>query len=116
MSRNIAIIGGGSAGLFTAYFLSEYTDYSITIYEKEPVLGGHAKTVIIDDVPVDPGFYAISRDVYPKFTKLLNKLNIEIEEFDVSVSYRNDSTIGERLLYLPFTAKPDKIYLENIPI
>lgn len=42
MKKTIAIIGGGISGLSCAWMLEEH--YSVTLYEKEAELGGHAKT------------------------------------------------------------------------
>ena len=41
----IAIVGGGIAGLGAAWSLSKY--HEVTLYERAPVLDGHARTVEI---------------------------------------------------------------------
>ena len=49
----IAVIGGGMAGVSATYHLQEYDSKAkITLFEKEPVLGGNAVTV---DVPNSKG-------------------------------------------------------------
>jgi predicted NAD/FAD-binding protein len=48
MKPRVAIVGGGAAGLCTAWFLQH--DCDVTVYESEPELGGHARTV---QVPLD---------------------------------------------------------------
>ncbi len=49
----IAVIGGGMAGVSAMYHLQEYDPKAkITLFEKEPVLGGNAVTV---DVPNSKG-------------------------------------------------------------
>ena len=44
MKQKIAVIGGGIAGLTSAYLLKE--KYDITVFEKENRLGGNACTHI----------------------------------------------------------------------
>ena len=52
--KHVAIVGGGLAGLTTAYYMANAVREStkITIYEAAPRLGGWVKT---DQVPVDVG-------------------------------------------------------------
>jgi predicted NAD/FAD-binding protein len=40
----IAIIGGGASGLVTAYLLDK-KGHHVTVFEKQPILGGHIRTV-----------------------------------------------------------------------
>ena len=51
----IAIIGGGAAGLASAYFLIEagHSPGKISIYEKENYFGGHGRTLYLHKVSVD---------------------------------------------------------------
>lgn len=42
--KRIAIFGAGILGLSAAYYLS--TDRDVTLFEVEPRLGGHARTVV----------------------------------------------------------------------
>lgn len=42
--ERLAIIGGGISGLACAYRLQK--EFDITVFEKEPVLGGHAKSLV----------------------------------------------------------------------
>jgi uncharacterized protein len=41
---NIAIIGGGASGLVTAYLLDRQ-GHAVTVYERQPMLGGHIRTL-----------------------------------------------------------------------
>jgi uncharacterized protein len=40
----IAIIGGGASGMITAYWLDRQ-GHQVTVYERQPVLGGHIRTL-----------------------------------------------------------------------
>ncbi|KAI9129928.1 FAD-dependent oxidoreductase [Acaryochloris sp. CCMEE 5410] len=40
----IAVIGGGAAGMATAYLLDKL-DHHITVFERQPILGGHIRTL-----------------------------------------------------------------------
>jgi predicted NAD/FAD-binding protein len=59
----IGIIGGGAAGLATAWLLEQ--DHDVTLFEKDDRLGGHAHTVDIDvggrPLSVDAGFQFFAR-------------------------------------------------------
>ena len=98
--KRIAIIGSGISGLYAAYLL--HKDYEITLYEKENYLGGHTRTLTIKyekniEINVDTGFIVFNKKNYPNFTKMLNKLDIDIGKSDMSFSVtsndRNDPEI-----------------------
>ena len=81
----IAIVGAGISGLSAAYYLSE--DHDITIYEAEPRLGGHARTVMAGkngDQPVDTGFIVFNYATYPYLTKLFDELNVPVIKSEMS--------------------------------
>ncbi|MEH6776458.1 MAG: FAD-dependent oxidoreductase, partial [Cereibacter changlensis] len=53
-SRRVAVIGGGISGMAAAHLLSR--DHAVVLFEAEPRLGGHARTVMAGkrgDQPVD---------------------------------------------------------------
>ncbi|KAE8549678.1 hypothetical protein EYB25_008202 [Talaromyces marneffei] len=59
VSRNIAIIGAGSAGASTAYYLRKFSDLAgvpinITVFEREAYIGGRSTTVDVFDDPSLP--------------------------------------------------------------
>lgn len=82
----IAIIGSGISGLGAASLLQPHHD--VTLYEKNPYLGGHSRTVKINidgkDIPVDTGFIVFNKRNYPYLTKLFDDLNVPIEKSDMS--------------------------------
>lgn len=69
-SENVAIVGGGPAGMAAAYFLAK-AGAKATIFEKRNALGGIVKHVI-------PGF-RISDEAIAKDAALLEKLGVEVK-------------------------------------
>jgi predicted NAD/FAD-binding protein len=79
--RRIAVIGGGISGMAGAHLLAE--THSVVLYEAEPRLGGHARTVIAGkrkDQPVDTGFIVFNRVNYPHLVQLFEKLAVPTAE------------------------------------
>jgi predicted NAD/FAD-binding protein len=76
--RRIAVVGAGISGLGAAHFLAGSN--SVTVYEAEPRLGGHARTVLAGrrgDQPVDTGFIVFNRPNYPLVSRLFENLGVE---------------------------------------
>lgn len=77
--KRIAIVGGGISGLSAAYYLSACHD--VTLFEAEPRLGGHARTVLAGkngDQPVDTGFIVFNYVTYPHLTRLFRDLGVPV--------------------------------------
>ena len=91
--KNIAIIGSGIAGLSSAYLLSNY--HNITIFEKEDYYGGHTRTVKLDykkkNIYVDTGFIVFNEITYPDLSKFFDKLNVNIEKSNMSLSITSNN-------------------------
>ena len=89
---NIAIVGGGIAGLGAAWALDPVHD--ITVFEANDWLGGHAHTVDVqvgeDRLPVDTGFLVYNERTYPHLTRLFTHLGVETQESDMSFSFALD--------------------------
>lgn len=85
----IAVLGGGISGLGAAYLLSQ--KYEVDLYEKEGRLGGHARTTMVEEegkrFGVDTGFLVFNYPTYPLLTKLFKKLDIAIENSDMSFGF-----------------------------
>lgn len=85
----IAVLGAGISGLGSAYLLSKKHD--VDLYEKESRLGGHARTTIVTEnkksFGVDTGFLVFNYETYPLFTRLLNELDVKIENSDMSFGF-----------------------------
>jgi len=93
----IAIIGGGISGLAAAWLLAR--DHRVTLFEAEPRLGGHARTVTAGrhgDQPVDTGFIVFNYTNYPHLTGLFRDLDVPVIRSDMSFGVSLD---GGRLEY-----------------
>jgi uncharacterized protein len=97
LRRRVAVVGGGISGMAAAHLLAE--EYEVTLYEAEPRLGGHARTVLAGrrgDQPVDTGFIVFNRVNYPHLLALFEKLEVPTVESDMSFGA---SIGGGRLQY-----------------
>lgn len=83
--RRVAVIGGGISGMAAAHLLADRA--SVVLFEAEPRLGGHARTVIAGkrkDQPVDTGFIVFNRVNYPHLVRLFEKLAVPVVESSMS--------------------------------
>ncbi len=86
----IAIIGAGAAGMTSAYLLNKQHD--ITIFEKQPTLGGNIRTlnknvtgVNLDrNLVLDNGVIEFQQDNFPNFHKLMRDLNVNVAQGQTS--------------------------------
>ena len=89
----IGIIGGGAAGLTTAYLLND--QHAVTLFEASDRLGGHAHTVNVDHegecIALDAGFEFFSERMYPCFNRLLSLLHVPLTHYPLTATfYRTD--------------------------
>ncbi len=91
MKEKIAIIGSGISGLSAAYLLSK--KYDVHLYEKNKRLGGHTRTLYVDDsfkkIPIDTGFIVFNEKNYPDLTKLFQLLKVDYRSSDMSFAVSN---------------------------
>jgi len=84
----IAIIGGGISGLAAGWYLSR--KHQVTLFEKEPRLGGHTNTIMVKDgeetIPIDTGFIVHNDRTYPNLVRLLAELGVDTQPSDMSFS------------------------------
>jgi len=91
----IAIIGGGAAGMVTAYYLDKTCD--VTVFEKQPILGGNIRTLnknvqekidgIPGDVYIDNGVIEFDESNFPAFHALMSELGIDMESVSLTTGY-----------------------------
>jgi uncharacterized protein len=94
-TSKIGVIGGGISGITAAWLLSRR--HSVTIIEKEPLIGGHAHTHLIDQGPdsgtgVDMGFIVLNDKNYPTLTKLFEQWGVDIQDSDMSFGFEDKDT------------------------
>ncbi|MFL2767792.1 MAG: NAD(P)/FAD-dependent oxidoreductase [Dehalococcoidia bacterium] len=89
----IGIIGSGISGLSLCYFLNKF-NYDVTLIEKESKLGGHTNSHTIEGntdggLKIDTGFIVFNDKNYPKFLEIMNTLDVDYANSDMSFSYWN---------------------------
>ncbi|MEO8275254.1 MAG: FAD-dependent oxidoreductase [Thermoanaerobaculia bacterium] len=88
----IGVVGGGIAGLATAFLLQE--EHDVTLFEAAPRVGGHAHTLDVEHegsrFAVDTGFVVYNEVTYPNFVALLARLGVATQPTEMSFSVRNE--------------------------
>ncbi|MBM7068566.1 NAD(P)/FAD-dependent oxidoreductase [Actibacterium sp. 188UL27-1] len=95
--KRIAVIGGGISGMGAAHLLAER--HAVVLYEAEPRLGGHARTITAGkrgDQPADTGFLVFNHANYPYLTALFHKLGVPTVKSNMSFAASID---GGRVEY-----------------
>jgi len=86
----IAVIGGGVAGIVAAHLLQH--SHRVTLFEQNDYLGGHTHTVTIPDgpdagTPVDTGFIVFNENTYPLFIRFLEELHVPWRDTEMSFGF-----------------------------
>ena len=79
------MIGAGISGMGAAERLAHAHD--IVLFEAEPRLGGHARTITAGkrgDRPVDTGFIVFNYATYPHLTALFERLDVPVVRSNMS--------------------------------
>jgi len=95
MTRRIAIIGAGIAGLAAARALAP--SHAVTLYEAAARPGGHAYTVDAGGLAVDLGFIVCNRERYPAFFGMLGELGIATRPTTMAFSVAIPGDAGDDL-------------------
>lgn len=86
-TERVAIIGSGVSGLAAAYELS--ATHSVTLFEADDRIGGHARTVMAGrngDVAVDTGFIVFNYTNYPNMTRMFKELDVPVAKSNMGFS------------------------------
>ncbi|MCC8391096.1 FAD-dependent oxidoreductase [Paraburkholderia sp. MMS20-SJTR3] len=90
--QRIAVVGGGIAGLASAWLLSRR--HRVTLFEAAGYLGGHTNTVDVEldglRHPVDTGFLVFNDRSYPNLVALFGELGVRAHRTDMSFSVSLD--------------------------
>jgi predicted NAD/FAD-binding protein len=88
--QKIAVVGGGVAGIVSAYILSR--KHNVTLIESNDYVGGHTNTIYIptgpdEGTPVDTGFIVLNDRNYPNFQIFLQQLGVNVRKSEMSFSF-----------------------------
>jgi predicted NAD/FAD-binding protein len=85
----IAVIGGGASGLVTAYLLDQQ-GHQVTVFEKQPILGGHIRTLNQNVQPNRAACDQVLENgvlefpvVFHNFLTLMQTLEVELEPVEI---------------------------------
>jgi predicted NAD/FAD-binding protein len=85
----IAVIGGGASGMVTAYLLDKQ-GHQVTVFERQPILGGHIRTLNQNVKPNHSDCNEILENgvlefptVFHRFIALMQELDVELEPINM---------------------------------
>lgn len=85
----IAVVGGGASGMATAYLLDK-EGHHVTVFERQPMLGGHIRTLNKNVKPNQAACDEILEGgvlefptVFYNFVALMQELGVELEPVDI---------------------------------
>ncbi len=84
----IAVIGGGASGMISAYLLDQQ-GHEVTVYERQPILGGHIRTLNQNVAPqtdcpelLEMGVLEFSAE-FKNFRRLMEDLAVPLEPVEI---------------------------------
>ena len=91
--KRIAVIGGGIAGLGSAWLLAQR--HQVTLFEAGDYVGGHSNTIEVElggaSHPVDTGFLVFNRRTYPNLCALFDRLGVRSVASEMSFAVSLES-------------------------
>ncbi len=94
MTRRIAVVGSGVAGLTAAYVASRTAH--VTLYEADDRLGGHADTHVVREgareLRIDTGFIVHNPRTYPVLLRMFAELGVATQPSEMSMSIKDDDS------------------------
>lgn len=91
----VGIIGGGAAGLTTAWLLDQ--ECEVILFEQQNRLGGHAYTIMVEhngqNIPIEIGFEFFNTWLFPNFNRLLEVLHVPIAPFALTYCFYTDKSM-----------------------
>lgn len=92
MTKKVAVIGSGIAGVASAYYLQK-AGLEVSLFEASDYFGGHTNTidVSLDGVtyPVDTGFLVHNDRTYPNLVPFFEELGVDVHQSDMTFSVQN---------------------------
>ena len=86
---NIAVIGGGASGMATAYLLDKQ-GHHVTVFERQPILGGHIRTLNKNVQPNQSDCSEVMESgvlefptAFQDFIALMQDLDVELEPVNI---------------------------------
>jgi len=96
----VGIIGGGIAGLASAWLLDE--EHEVILFEKRDRLGGHAHTTYVQTpqgpVAAETGFEFFNDAMFPHFVRLLSILQVPTQAYPFSYTFFSQNNDNVYLL------------------
>ncbi|PGG96869.1 hypothetical protein AJ79_09431 [Helicocarpus griseus UAMH5409] len=100
-AKRVAVIGAGSAGASTAYYLRHFTDFfsiplNITVYERAPYVGGRSTTInLFDDpsLPIELGA-SIFVEVNKNLIRATKKFGLKLKDSDHGQPKESTHSLG----------------------
>lgn len=97
----VAVVGSGISGLAAAYYLVN-SGATITLFERSATFGGHAASVLVEQVgpqgkvvvPVNPAYDIFNKVSYPRYLQLLDSLGIGYAPCEFSYTYTRVASDG----------------------
>ncbi|CUR54880.1 conserved exported hypothetical protein [metagenome] len=120
MTRLVAVVGSGVAGLTAAHVLAKTAH--VTLFEADDRLGGHADTHEVDGLGIDTGFIVHNERTYPTLLRMFAELGVATQDSEMSMSISDRGTglewagaLGFRGVFPTWRTARTPAYLRMLP-